>query len=207
MKLLGFIFSLGIILDKISLWLQSKRNGVLNVIDNTTDNLSYKKSSYIISPIVAVIMFPIALLFGLIPKWSTTLMVGISPDLDIGHGTEHGYFTELGKKYLVLAKEYFVNIKEHGFFFGIFALAISIVVIPVLLLMSIAFFILIILDLLGWFVSLIRKFVVGSSQAMANKSGDNAAFAVIMPVLLTLFVPLYLVLLLIPKIATHEMNT
>ena len=207
MRIAGFIFSLGIILDKISVWLQSKRTLVIDKIEDVSDSLYYKKSSYLFSPLLGFLLFPVALLLGIIPKWSTTLVVGIHPDLDIGSSLEHGYFIQLGKKYLKLSKSLIVNIKEHGFFFGIIALFIALITAPITLIMSLIFFLLIILDLFGWVVSLIRKFVVSSSQAMASKSGDNAMYTIIMPALLTIFVPVYIFLLLIPKIATHEMST
>lgn len=203
MKIIGFIFSLGVILDKISVWIQSKRRNLLNAVDTSAETLNYKKSSYLTSPLKVFFIFPMALFLGIIPKWSSTLAVSLHPDVDISEAVEHGYFIKLGKSYLNFIKALFVNIKGNGFFFGAFSLLISLATSPFFLIMSLIFFVLIILDWFSFLVGLIRKFVVGSSQAMANRSGNNAMNTVLMPLLLVLFVPLYLFLLLIPKIASE----
>ena len=207
MKIIGFVFSLGVFLDVISVWIQSKRTIIITAVENMSNNLSIYKVSYIGSPIKAILLSPIAFFFGIIPKWSSTLAVGIHPDLDISTATEYGYFTQLGKAYSKLSLSLFSNLKQHGLFFSplglLFALVFGIVIFSI----SLFFFILIILDYIGWIVSFIRKFVVSSSQAMANQSGKSFMTTIYIPVLLTLFVPLYIALLLIPKIATHEIDS
>jgi hypothetical protein len=204
MKIIGFTFGLGVFLDKISLWLQSKRDNVIYAIDGSVENLRYEKSAYIFTPITTLILAPIALLLGIVPKWSSTLVSAIHPDLDIGTGIEHGYFTKLGKSYLNLTKELFLNITNHGKLFFLPALSIAFLLIPLTSIIAIFFFILIILDFIGWFVGLIRKFVVSSSYAMARNTGNNIGGVITMPIFLTIFVPIYVALLLIPKIATYD---
>ena len=204
MQIIGFIFSLGVLLDKISVWLQSKRNYIVDAVDDSSSDLRYYKSSYFLTPIKVVLLSPVALLLGIIPKWSTTLVTAIHPDFDISTGVEHGYFTTLGKTYLNLTKELFKNIGRHGNLFVLPALIISVILAPVLVLISIIFFALILLDIVGWVVGLIRKFVVSSSAAMARTSGNNFGSVISMPIIMTLFVPIYIVLLLIPKIATYD---
>lgn len=202
LKLVGFIFSLGVLLDKVSVWIQSKRRNLLNILDDCSEKLNYEKSGYITSPLLALLFFPIAIFIGLIPKWSSTFVVAIHPDLDVSEAVEHGYFFQLGKKYIKLISKLFKNIATHGYFFGLFSFLISLISCPFILLMSFICFILIILDWLSLLVGFIRKFVINSSQGMARRVGDNVVFTILMPVLLIVFVPLYVFLLLIPKMVT-----
>ncbi len=204
MKIIGFIFGLGVFFDKISLWLQSKRDNIVYAIDNSSENLRYERSAYILTPLKTLILAPIALFLGVVPKWSSTLVSAIHPDLDVGHGIEHGYFTKLGKSYLYLTKQLFGNIVKHGKLFFLPALIIALIITPITLSIAIIFFILIILDFIGWFVGLIRKFVVSSSSIMASNSGANIGSVIAMPILLAIFVPIYITLLLVPKIATYD---
>lgn len=204
MKVIGFIFGLGVILDKMSVWLQSKRKYFINLIDSSSSSLWYNKFSYISAPIVAFMIAPIALVFGLIPKWSSTIAVAVHPDFDVSTGIDHGYFAKLGKSYLKLAKELFKNINKHGYFFMLPALIVSLLTAPFISIISLVFFILILLDFIGWIVGLIRKFVVSSSSSLAKTAGNSFGRAVAIPIIMTLFVPLYITLLLIPKIATYD---
>ncbi len=206
MRIFGFLFSLGIILDKISLWLQSKREWFVNKIEDSKYQIGGGKFPYLFQPIFALILSPIALIFGLIPKWSATLAISAHPDLDNSHGTEYGYFTELGRKYSSLSRAMLSKIFAHGVIFSPIAFAFSLFAVPLLLLVAAIFFALLILDMFGWVVNLIRKFVVSSSENFARSSGKNVFNVILMPTLLTIFVPLYIFLLLIPKIATYEMG-
>jgi hypothetical protein len=141
---------------------------------------------------------------GIVPKWSSTLAVSIHPDFDASYGIEHGYFTNCGKAYFEIVRNMFKSLGKHGFIFFFFAFTMTVIATPILLLISIVFFALIILDFIGWIVGMIRKFVVTSSESMAGRSGAHAVNVVAMPILLTLFVPVYVLLLLIPKIATYD---
>ena len=153
MKIIGFIFSLGVFLDKISLWLHSKRNNVLDAIYNSAHELYYNKTAYIFSPIKALLLAPVGLFFGVLPKWSSTLVTVLDSDINPSLGVEHGYFTKLAKSYLHFSKELFLNINKHGKLFILPALIIAICFAPIFIIISIIFFILIILDYIGWVVS------------------------------------------------------
>ena len=107
------------------------------------------------------------------PKWSSTLVTILDSNINPSLGVDHGYFTKLAKAYLQFSKELFLNINKHGKLFILPATIIAIVVMPIFIIISTIFFILIILDYIGWIVSLIRKFVVFSSASMARNSGKN----------------------------------
>ncbi len=160
MNIIGIIFSLGIFLDKISIWLQRKRDWFVNYLDNVAHDIKNEKIQYILSPFWATIVFPIALFLGIIPKWSSTIVSVVHPDLDVSTGTEYGYFTQLGQKYFAISKALLSNAVSHGILFSPISLIISIIFTPLHLLIAILLFLLIVLDWLGYIVSLIRKFVV-----------------------------------------------
>jgi hypothetical protein len=202
MKAISIFFSMGIIFDKLSIWLEKQRHHVISSLESSNRNLQWNKIAYITSPLKAALLAPIALFLGIFPKWSSTIMAVGTGD-GFSHGTEHGFFTQLGKHYLVLVKNMFSYAFSHGFFFGLIAIVLSTIVAPVALIISAIFFILIILDLLSWLVELIREFIVVSSAYLARNVGNNFISTVFFPVVLTLLVPVYVVLILIPKISSQ----
>jgi len=62
----------------------------------------------------------------------------------------------------------------------------------------------IILDLFSWLIEIIREFVINSSEFLAHNTSRNMFNVVIMPVLLVGLFPIYIFLLLIPKISTQN---
>lgn len=202
MKVIALIFMAGIIFDKLSLWLERQRKSVIAVLENKNRKLAINKSAYILSPILAGLLAPIALLLGIFPKWSSTLMV-VSTDDSFSSGTEHGFFFQLSKQYFLLVTNMLANSFKHGAIFWIVAIPLTLIVTPIALIISLMFLVLTVLDILSWLVELIRQFIVSSSAALSRRSGSSIGGVIFYPTILVLLVPVYLVLLLIPKISSQ----
>ncbi len=206
MFIIGTVFSLGIFLDQVSTFLEKRRKLFISFIEDKATNIRYSKISFLFSPLIIVLSFPICLILGLFPKWSVTLIV-VLDDYDIDDisqtSTEHGFFARCSKAYLNFLGILWSYTVKHGFLFFFPALGIAIIFSPFIIAISIVCVVLILLDFLGFLFGLIRKFVVNSSGKMARAADKGFPQVFIMPILLTLFVPLYLFLLLIPKIASE----
>lgn len=202
MKIASIIFGFGVIFDVLSIWLENQRHLVIEALESLNENISRSKLAYISSPIKAAFLAPIALFLGIFPKWSSTIMALGGGD-EISGGTDHGFFWQLSKQYFFLVKNMFSYSFSHGFIFGLIGLVLSVIVTPIALVIAIIFAILIILDALSWFVELIREFIVWSSSTLARKTGNSLLGSIFYPTLLTLLVPLYIALLIIPKISSQ----
>lgn len=124
MKVISLIFMAGIIFDKLSLWLESQRKSVISTLENKNHELAINKSAYIVSPLMAGLLAPIALLLGIFPKWSSTLMA-VSTDDSFSGGTKHGYFLQLSKQYSILVKNMLTNSFKHGAIFWVIAIPLT----------------------------------------------------------------------------------
>ncbi len=204
--LIGFVFSLGVILDKFSVFLLNKRHGTIDIIHNSANNLRYSKMSYLTTPLKAILLSPIAFILGIIPKWSSTILSAPFDDISTSYEKDYGFFQNLGNSYIFLSKKMFVNISQHGYFFAIFALIITLITVPLTIAIALFFYIFIILDYVGWIVAKLRLFVVHSSYKFSDNIGTNNFNSFVMPILLVIFVPIYIFLLLIPKVATYDVD-
>lgn len=202
MKIVSMFFSLGVIFDALSIWLENQRHHVVKSLESLNENISISKLAYFSSPIKAALLAPIALFLGVFPKWSSTVMALGAGD-DISEGTDHGFFWQLSKQYFFLVRNMFSYSFSHGFFFGLIGLVLSVIVTPVALIIALIFSVLIILDALSWFVELIREFIVWSSSTLARRTGNSLVGNIFYPTLLTILVPLYIALLIIPKISSQ----
>lgn len=199
LNIIAFIFGLGILLDRLSLWLQSKRYKLLDQLDDSIHDIYWKKSGYISSPISATLLIPFALLFGIFPKWSSTVSeAAISTD------TQHGFFVDVSQKYFSLVVSMLKNIFKHGIFVSLISIPSAIIFAPFFAGVALFFSLLIILDLFSWLIEIIREFVINSSEFLAHNTSRNMFNVVVMPLLLVGLFPIYIFLLLIPKISTQN---
>lgn len=201
---IGFIFSLGVVLDKFSVFILEKRDLSIDFISKSTDKLYYSKTAYFLTPILAILISPICFILGIIPKWSSTILSTADAEFETSYEKEFGFFKRLGNSYLNLVAHLFKNLNSHGYLFAILALITTLLSSPILILIGLFFYIFIILDYVGWIVSIMRQFVVDSSYKFARNIGTSSVNSFLMPVLLVIFVPVYIVLLLVPKIASYD---
>lgn len=200
---IGILFSLGVVFDLISQLVLEQRRAVNRSLQKANDNLRYKKSAYILSPLMAGILAPVGFVLGIFPSWGA-IVSSAGADQSPGQDAAHGFFTRLCGYYLSLVKNMFANCFKHGFFFGLIALAITVLIAPYALMIAFMFAILILLDLLSWFVGILRVFVVKSSASLGRNSGRGLITATVFPSLLILLFPIYLILLFIPKVSSQS---
>ena len=191
----SILLRVGFILDWISRKLNANRISILTLLKKANYSLDNSKTDFIIFPMKVVFISPIALLLGIIPKWSYSMTNGLDDAVD------HGYFRDLANNYLSLVKNLLLNLFSHGVLFSIISIPIMIITTPIFILISIIFYALIILDIVGFIVEELRKIVVNSSRILADNAGNNFINTLVNPAVMIFLIPIYIVILFIPKIA------
>jgi len=195
--LIGGVFALLSVLDGLARWLRRRREAVVSRLENSANRLCWYKSAYFTAPLVGLFWFPLGILLGLFPKFSSEVDSG---DADVNHG----FFFRLAKAYLLLGKNLLTCSLRHGVLFFPIALLIAGFTAPVAVMAGLFFLVFILLDAIGFLVDLLRQGVVNSSRVLARGTDSNLFTALALPLLLILLFPVYLLLLLIPKISTYD---
>ncbi len=181
MPISGF-FKLGLIFDKIGLWLDSKRKKIINCLKSSADSLSRLKRAYFFTPIKMMLCFPFAILLAILPQLSGNVMIeneAAGEDLNFLRDTRQSYFN--------IAKNLLQNLAVHGIWFWPIAFVIAIPAALVAILLGFIFLILRILDPIGYLIGKLKDFTASKSKKLADNTGNHVFNAFFNPILLVLF--------------------
>ena len=204
LSVLSLLFKLGIVFDAMARWLERRRTRMIGALRRWETDLAYSAGAYFTVPILGTLLLPLVILLGVFPKFSTT------SDFDTGDtqlDIDHGFFWQVGTGYLRIARSLLTNVARHGVLFLPIALLIALFTAPAAAVVGALMLVLIVLDWLGWLIDRIRGWVVTSSGQLARRAGDGLFGSVAMPLLLTLLFPVYILLLLIPKVASYDSSS
>ena len=204
LTLLSLLFRLGVVFDIMARWLERHRSKIINALERWEIDLSLSNVAYFSVPIKGILLLPLVILLGVFPKFSTTSEFDSD---ETGLDIEHGFFWQVSKGYLRIGRALMRNVGRHGVLFMPLALIIALFAAPSAVVVGLFFMLFIFLDWLGWLIDRIRGWVVNSSAGLARRSGDNLLSSIVMPLALTLLFPVYLLLLLIPKVATYDSSS
>ncbi len=200
----SFAFYVLIIFDHLSSAVNWIRRGLLNTIEDRSRNVEYSLVGFIFNPLIIAILTPIFILSALLPKISSELDIDeatgeILEKLDI---TSSGTF----KKIMNFSKDTISNsfdyIKESSIIWWPF------LIIPCLfnsLLMLIIIVIstpLLLLDLFSYIIDSIRGFCIKVSRNLGESTEEGFGWFLFSPIILVLLVPVFIVVLIIPKFST-----
>ncbi len=202
---IGWFFAVLTLFDGLAVWLQNRRNGVLIRLENQANALRWRKSAYFTAPLAGVFWFPFAIVLSLSPKLSSSVDGEVSASMDMN--VHHGFFFRLANAYGLLGKNLLTYSFRHGVVFFPIALLIAVVFAPLAVLAGLFFLVFILLDAIGFLNDLLRRGVVNSSRVLANWTNANLFAVLAAPLLLAILFPVYLLLLLIPKISTYDSGT
>jgi len=201
MPISGF-FKLGLIFDKIGLWLDIKRQKIINCLKSSADSLSRLKRAYFFTPIKMIFCFPFAILLAILPQISGNVMIeneAAGEDLSFLRDTRQSYFN--------IAKNLLQNIAKHGILFIPIAFVIAIPAALIAILFGLIFLILRILDPIGYLIGKLKDFTASSSKKLANNTGNHVFNAFFNPILLVLFAfPIATLLVLISFLIQEKEN-
>ncbi|MCP4701019.1 MAG: hypothetical protein GY862_29825 [Gammaproteobacteria bacterium] len=201
LTLISWVFKLGWIFDFFARLLRGGRNWALSILNRGARRLQWRKSAYLTVPVTGLVLWPLAILLGLFPKLGADLDAADDPadafDMD------HGFFFALTKSYLLIGWNYLRYSFSQGLFMPV-ALFLSLFVVPSAWAIALFFAVFILLDWLGVIVEWIRRGVASSSHALAIRAGRNIFFVMVIPVLLVVLFPIYVLLLLIPKVSSYD---
>ncbi|MFZ2727774.1 MAG: hypothetical protein WAX77_16095 [Methylococcaceae bacterium] len=191
---IGIAFYCLVILD----WLGHLTDGIRNIFINALEANSYKIAnsllSFLIRPILIVILAPLFLITLCIPKFSST--VELDP---YGISDAMGTFKRIQQIFWRSAKRLFHYVSNSFILLTPFVALIAAVYSLVLIAMGLVFFLLIPLDWISRLVENIREGIANFCHNRQRKITYSFANFVFSPLLLIVLAPVFLALLIIPK--------
>ncbi len=197
-----FFYAL-IILDWLGNLTDTLRKGLLNAIDRQSRKINNGILSFILSPIIIVLLSPLFLLSVFIPKVSSNPIenFAVNEISDIFSGA--GAFKRINKIIWGAAKRLFRYVGNANLILMPILSVIAILYSIVLIAVGSIFAILIPLDWISYLIESIRQGIVSFTNNQQQKIRYSGSSFLIAPVLLAVLAPLFLLLLIIPKFTTQ----
>ncbi len=200
----SWVFYILIIFDFLAKIVNSLRNFLFNSIDAKSENVKYSLIGFVINPLIIVILTLIFILSAIIPKISSELNIdeltgSALNEMDI---TGSGTFKQIIKLSMKTISNLFVFIKGKKLLFWpfliVFCLFNSLLMLALILIATP----LLILDFLSYIVDSIRNFCSKISRNLGNSIEKGFGRFIFSPIILVLLVPVFIVVLIIPKFST-----
>jgi hypothetical protein len=199
---ISWFFKLGVVFDKIGLWLDNKRQKMIYCLKSSADSLSRSKRAYFLTPIKMMFCFPFAILLAIVPQLSGNVMIE-----NEAAGEDLSFLRDTRQSYFKIAKNLLQNIAVHGILFLPIAFFIAIPATLIAILLGLIFLILRLLDPLGGFIGGLKDFTASRSKQLADNSGNHVFNAIFNPILLVLFAfPIATFLVLIAFLIQEKEN-
>ena len=195
----GLIFRLLVIFDWIGSIVDAVRNKLLGTMERLSQQVDSSFLSFLLSPVVLVLVAPIFLMSLFIPKFSSNVAVNFVADELSGIVDGMGLFREVYWIIKRCVNRLFGYILKTPLFMKPFVAVIATGYSLVLIVIGFLFFILIPLD---WFSQLVEKSRQHILDFVHKRSGGidrSLSGFLINPVLLTVLAPVFLAIILVPK--------
>lgn len=200
---IGCILYCGVVFDLLAGLVDGIRNGLLQIVARTADNMENSRAAYFFAPLIIIPVTPLIVIGGLLPK------IGLA-DVLIHHAhasdycdADGGYFQRAAWRYQKVAAVSARGIFGNGVLFFPFAALTAAVLLPWAIACLLVFWSLRLLDWASAIIDWMRDTVVGNINSLARGAGNGLLSAVICPVFLVALLPVYLAVLLVPKFATN----
>jgi len=197
-----FFYAL-IILDWLGNLTDTLRKSLLNAMDGHSRKINNGILSFILSPIIIVLLSPLFLLSVFIPKVSSNPIenFAVNEISDIFSGA--GAFKRINKIIWGAAKRLFRYVGNANLILMPILSVIAILYSIVLIAVGSIFAILIPLDWISYLIESIRQGIVSFTNNQQQKIRYSGSSFLIAPVLLVVLAPVFLLLLIIPKFTTQ----
>jgi len=195
----GLIFRLLVIFDWIGGMVDAVRDKLLGTMERLSWQVDNSFLSFLLSPVVLVLVAPVFLLSLFIPKFSSNVAVNFVADELSGIMDGTGLFREIYWIIKRCVNRLFGYILKVPMFMKPFVAVIATGYSLVLIVVGFLFFVLIPLD---WFSQMIEKSRQHILDFVHKRSGDidrSLSGFLINPVLLTVLAPVFLAIILVPK--------
>jgi len=196
---IGLIFSMFIIFDWLSKITDAIRNFFLNIIDKQSWSIDNSFLSFLIRPIILVILIPLFILSIFIPRLSTNYIVH---DVSIMLSAT-GTFKQINIIIYRAANKLFVYISAAPLLMKPFLAIIGIIYSIILIIFGTLFIFLIPLDWISKGIEGIRIYITNFISKLQYNIKYKVRAFLFTPIILTLFFPIILCILIIPKFTTN----
>jgi len=199
----GVVFGLLIVFDWVGKITDLIRNTIINAMDKQSWGIDDSFFSFLLRPIVLVLIAPLFLLSVFIPKLSSNAMVDIAENelSDLVSGA--GAFKKINNIIWRAAHRLFIYVSNAPLVLKPFVAIIAIIYSIILIIVGAVFFILIPLDLISGAIEGLRQWVVRFANSQQQKIRYSGSGFLLAPVLLVLLSPLFLAIILVPKFTTN----
>ncbi len=198
----GGIFGALIIFDWIGEVTDAIRKSLLELMDKQSWSVDNSLMSFLVRPVLLVLMTPLFLLSVFIPKLSSNALVNMAANeiSDIVSGA--GAFKRINEIIWRAAHRLFVYVSNEPLLLKPVAAIIAVLYSIALIVVGAVFFILIPLDLISRFIENIRQWIAQFANGQQQKIRYNGGAFLFAPLLLVLLSPIFLAIILVPKFTT-----
>lgn len=200
LKLTGLLFSVGIVFDVLAAMVDRIRGGILGWLRGTIAGMQSSRLVYVFAPVPVVVLTPLVLLAGLLPKIGMQDVVFDHDDTEVE--PDGRYYGRVRRVYGELVTTALAGLAGHGWWFLPLALAPGLLIAVWGLGCTVLAFALQALDLISWLVDWLRNVATGTLHSLGRGAGSGFVGAVAAPVVMVVLAPIYLLILLIPKLST-----
>gem|GEM_PF-2828694 len=199
---LGGLIRGGIVFDFIASLVDGLRDRVIGQIQRRAYAMAASRLAYLLAPLWMLVWLPVVLIVGFVPK------IGLAEVLIDHHWDDHDgkpdgrFFQRAATAYQGVLSAALRGLTGHGWAF--FPVA-AVVMVAMVALCAAAIGLCWSLRLLDWVSSItdwLRKAVVRSAAGLGRGAGSGLFGALVCPVLLAGLFPLFLAVLLVPKLST-----
>lgn len=199
----GAVFGALIVFDWVGGVTDSIRKALLELMDKQSWSVDNSLMSFLLRPILLVLIAPLFLLSVFIPKLSSNALVNMAANevSDIVSGA--GAFKRINEIIWRAAHRLFVYVSNAPLLLKPLAAIVAVIYSIVLIVVGAVFFILIPLDWVSRIIESARQWVVRFANEQQQKirySGGSFLFA---PLLLVILAPVFLAIILVPKFTTN----
>jgi len=197
------VFYILVVFDKLGQLTDWLRNLILNEMSTQRYNLSNSLMAFLFRPIVLALLSPLFLISLVVPKMSSDPVEDfiMHESVEILDGT--GAFKTVNGILWDDAKRLFVYVSNISLLLMPVTAVIAVVYSLILIIIGLVFAILIPLDWLSLLIETMRQYIARTAHRLQYKVDQSFSTFLFTPLFLTLLVPIFLVLLVVPKFTTQ----
>lgn len=199
---LGIVFRVLIIFDWIGSLTDAIRKFLLELIDKQSRSIDNSLLSFLFRPIFLVILSPFFLLSVFIPKLSSNVLANMAANELSDFVSGAGAFKRINTAIWEAARRLFTYISQAPLLLQPITAIMAIIYSAVLLTVGTIFFILVPLDWISGLIENMRQWTVQVAHGQQRKIRYSVGTFLFSPLLLIALSPIFLVVILIPKLTT-----
>jgi len=200
---IGIIFFLLIFLDWVGNLTDAIRRFFLNLMEKQSWSVDNSIFSFLLRPIILVILSPIFLLSIFIPKLSSNSMVHLAVNEVSDAVSGAGAFKQINIIIYRAANRLFIYVSTSPLIMKPFLAIVAIIYSIILIILGTIFIIFIPLDWISRLIEKLRQSIVRYTSNQQHNIKYNTGAFLFTPIFLTILAPIILIVILFPKFTTN----